>query len=322
MRIAVLVPVFNSETYLREAVDSVLDQTHQDFELVLIDDGSTDGSLNIMREYERRDDRVRVITHPNWGMGASLNHALETVHHDWVARMDADDIMEPHRLERQINFVIGHPQLDVAGSLVTYIDERGNEFGRSHPVGTTPESIAESRGTGLISGIYHPTVLMRREIVQSVGGYRPRFWPADDIDLWTRVDDAGGAILVQPEYLLRYRVHGGGSAFGKSREVQVIREWIRACSLRRRAGLSEPSREEFLDYRMSRPFHERLNTHRREIADASYRAAVMAYGRRQHRQMIGHAAVASLLGSSHIARQVRWRLFRPALSRLIRTTGA
>lgn len=322
MQVSVVIPAHNAQKHLQEAVDSVLNQTHRDFELILIDDGSTDATLTIMREYEERDQRVRVISHPNWGIPRSLNHAIEQARNEWIARMDADDIMHPERLERQVAFVQENPDLDVTGTLVTYIDQRGREIGRCHPVGTTRDSIKETRQEGLISGIYHPTVLMRRSTVQSVGGYRPELWTAEDIDLWARIDDAGAKVLVQAEYLLQYRVHGGSSAFGKTRDVELAREWIRACSLNRRAGIAEPTLEEFLEQRNSRPLLQRLNQNRREIADACYRTAVLSYGTRDYLRLIVYVAGATILGSPHVRRQVEWRLLRPVTSRLIRTKEA
>ena len=100
--ISVLMTVYNGERWLAEAIESVLKQTYTDFEFLITDDGSTDGTLEIAKRYARRDSRLSVISHPNWGISRSVNHALGLLKTDWVARFDSDDVMEPNRLERQL----------------------------------------------------------------------------------------------------------------------------------------------------------------------------------------------------------------------------
>ncbi len=113
--VSILMPAYNAARFLSDAMDSTLAQTHADFELIAINDGSTDETLDILRAFERKDSRVKVITHPNLGMGRSLNEAMEVARHDWIVRMDADDIMAPHRIEHQLAFLAAHPDLVVAG---------------------------------------------------------------------------------------------------------------------------------------------------------------------------------------------------------------
>src|SRR5688500_16211811 len=120
--VSVILPAFNAERFVASAVRSVLAQTHGDFELLAIDDGSTDRTREILEMLAEEDGRVRVLSHANYGMGRSLNEALEEAKHDWVARMDADDVMVPNRLERQLAFLAENPKLVVASSQVHYID--------------------------------------------------------------------------------------------------------------------------------------------------------------------------------------------------------
>ncbi len=103
--VSVLMPAFNSARFLGQAVESVLAQSHRDFELILINDGSTDGTLALAQSYAQRDKRITIITHANMGMGRSLNDAMRWARGDWIARLDADDLMTPKRLERQLAFL-------------------------------------------------------------------------------------------------------------------------------------------------------------------------------------------------------------------------
>src|SRR4051812_44688990 len=129
--VSILMPAYNAERYVAEAVASVLAQTHRDFELLAIDDGSTDGTLGILQSFAATDPRVRILSHENTGMGRALNAALERCRHEWVARMDADDVMVPDRLERQLAFVAERPGLVVCSTLVRYIDEGGSVIGQN-----------------------------------------------------------------------------------------------------------------------------------------------------------------------------------------------
>lgn len=278
MQVSVLLPARNAESTLREAVESVLGQTYRDFELVLIDDGSTDGTLAIMEAFARRDSRVRVITHPNMGMGASLNHAMANTDAEWVARMDADDVMMPTRLERQVAFVAAHPGIGVASCFVYYINERGDVIARGESPLLTLEDFARCVRENVVIAVSHPGAIMNRRAVLSVGGYRPEFWPADDQDLWNRLAEAGHPILVQPEYLLKYRIHDASICIAEPRVAMRQIRWVEKCMLARRSGRPEPSLEEFVAAERSAPWPRRINLRRMELAQALYKAATHHYG--------------------------------------------
>ena len=129
MFLSVLLPAYNAEKHLAEALSSVLTQTHRNFELLILNDGSTDRTLEIAEQFRARDSRIQVITHGNMGMGAALNQGLRFAAADWIVRLDADDVMLPNRLERQIAFIESYPRLAVAGSLVYYIADDGRVLG-------------------------------------------------------------------------------------------------------------------------------------------------------------------------------------------------
>jgi glycosyltransferase involved in cell wall biosynthesis len=272
--LSVLMSVYNSQAYLREAIESTLAQTHGDFEFVIADDGSTDHSLEICREYARQDARIRLISHANWGAAQSLNDAANSAQHDWLFRMDPDDVMLPNRIERQLEFLRENPDLAVASSLVYLIDSAGREIGRSRSPYTTRQMVRSTLAGPTLIGFHHPAVALRKSVLQQVGGYRQEYWPADDLDLWDRIGQAGHMMLVQPEYLMKYRVHASSISMAAGRRQVATMDWVEDSKNRRRAGLPELSFAAFLIERDRRPWPARLNGHRKTMARLLYKAAV------------------------------------------------
>src|SRR5262249_44460136 len=123
--VSVMMPVYNAERYVGKAIESVLNQTLSDFELVIVNDGSTDGSLEILQEYAARDPRIRLTSRPNVGLVGSRNELLDAARSNLVACMDADDISRSDRLERQVEYLRAHPDCVLVGSRVIIIDPDG-----------------------------------------------------------------------------------------------------------------------------------------------------------------------------------------------------
>jgi glycosyltransferase involved in cell wall biosynthesis len=202
--ISVVMPVYNCGRYVAQAVESILAQTLADFEFVVIDDGSTDKTSKVLRRYAARDPRIRIVSRPNRGLVASLNEGLALALGEFIARMDGDDIALPSRFERQVAFLRQHPDIVCVGSAVLEIDEVGRELVVS-PQPLDDETIQELSLKGLPK-IWHPTAMMRREAVHSIGGYRPGMCLGEDLDLWLRLGEHGRLANLE-EYLLLYRIH-------------------------------------------------------------------------------------------------------------------
>ncbi len=317
IQVSILMPAFNAERYISEAIESVLSQTHQDFELIITDDGSTDSTLRIVESYLRIDTRISVTSHRNIGMGASLNQALNLANNEWIVRMDADDIMLPHRIERQIRFVEENPDIAVAGTLVYYIDEHGRTFGESpRPRLISNARVQEFVRRNKLKGksdlealpvvgfphfmLYHPSVIVRKPVIKEVGGYRPEFWPVDDFDLWNRIIERGYTALIQPEYLLKYRRHGSSGSMERVQHAWSKVDWVETCAARRRGGKPEPSWEEFLAIRRQAPWWKRLNQKRRDRAKILYDAARSHFSRRRYSSLVPALMGAALLQPSFV----------------------
>ena len=198
--ISVILPVYNGEKYLANSINSILAQTFGDFELILIDDGSTDSSPKILKEYERRDSRVRLILRENRGLVTSLNEAIDIARGKWVARMDADDIALPHRLERQLEWLT-ITGADISGS---WVQRFGSSDKRRIKLYQTDEAIKME--ILFSSPFAHPSVMMRTNLVKHLR-YDITFEKAEDYDLWERAAVAGWKMTNVQEVLLLYRVH-------------------------------------------------------------------------------------------------------------------
>jgi glycosyltransferase involved in cell wall biosynthesis len=237
--VSVVMAVHNGERWLAETLASLSAQTFGDFEVVVIDDGSTDGSAAILAEAAARDARYRVITQANFGLVASLNRGLAEARAPLVARIDADDVAEPERFARQVAFLSARPEVAAVGSAIRIIDGDGR-FLRMQTYPCGPEAVAKAMLRGC--ALAHPAVMMRRAAVQTIGGYREAFRHAEDYDLWLRLGESH-ALDNLPEPLLRYRRHGGSVSF-RHRQHQALASFVaRCCARERRDGRPDPLRD-------------------------------------------------------------------------------
>jgi glycosyltransferase involved in cell wall biosynthesis len=285
----VLMPIYNGAQFLAAAIDSVLAQTYRGFEFLIVDDGSTDGSSDIVADYARRDTRIRSIRKANSGIADTLNVGLETARGEWVVRMDADDIMVPERIERQLAFATAHPRLAFAGSYLEYIDAHGQLLGTFGRGPTTETELANLLATGGDFSFTHPTVILRREAALAVGGYRTAMQPVEDIDLFARLLATGAVGLVQPEILLRYRIHKSSVSSGRFRQQAAMRRLILYNVGRRMQGLPELTVAEFRRER-TRSFAER----RKLWAEVSLKHALLARAEGKRATRLFHLTIAAV----------------------------
>lgn len=229
-RVSVLLPVWNAEKFLGEALDSLAVQTFCDFEVVAVDDGSTDRSGELLRTAAARWPWVRVLSQPNGGIAAALNRAVAASRGGLIFRMDADDVSLPTRIERQVRFLDQHPEIGVCG---TAIETFG--AGRRRIVRCARHN-AEIRAR-MVFGcpIVHPSVAMRREIIVPESG--PYSGTVEDYDLWLRLARRTQFANL-PAALLRYRAHSSQySAVPWEVRREVV--WSMQARLLRTLGLCE-----------------------------------------------------------------------------------
>ena len=202
--VSVLLPVYNGGRYVKQAIASVLNQTFDDFELIVINDGSTDNSGEILREFAANDSRVILIERENRGLIESLNEGLKACRGELVARMDADDVCRPNRFELQVAYMQAHPECIVLGSRIQLIDPDGLLMMEMGAV-LDHEDIDSDYMQGLYV-VCHPTVMYRRAVAIKIGGYRKEFLHAEDVDFFLRMAEEG-RLAILPNVLLEYRQH-------------------------------------------------------------------------------------------------------------------
>jgi len=200
--ISVVMSVYNGEKYLRESIDSILNQSFKDFEFIIINDGSNDSSLEILLEYQAGDPRIAVVNQNNLGLTPSLNRAIRLARCEYIARQDADDISLASRLEKQHRFLKSHPQVAVVGCFGQVF----NSEGIVAPIGNLKLSArAMKRYLPHKNPIMHGSVVMRKSPLAKVGYYRDFFRHSQDYDLWLRLSEHFD-LAILPEPLYQYRV--------------------------------------------------------------------------------------------------------------------
>jgi hypothetical protein len=205
--VTVLMTVYNGLPYLFEAIESILNQTYTDFEFLIVDDASTDGSVEVIQSY--RDTRIRLVRNSvNLGQAQSLNRGLEEADGDYVARLDQDDRSHPDRLAEQVSAFENKPSLSIVGTWGRRIDGHGKPTGDRRG---TVNNRGDFIGQLLVRRcpFLHPSIMFRRWPILEVGGYDPTFAPAEDYELWTRLAAKGMHAFVIPQTLVEFRVHGG-----------------------------------------------------------------------------------------------------------------
>lgn len=201
-QVTILIPNLNGAKYLARALDSCLAQTYP-CNIIVVDNGSQDESLKILHSYSSKFVTIRAMECSEVGISAALNFGLNAVKTDYVCRLDADDFMEPDRVQIQYQYLRDHPDIQVVGSQVNYVDSDGNALGLSkYPVGICKVRNAFS----LVNPMAHPSVMIRKSAVVAAGGYRSEFDGAEDFDLWMRILDIG-PINNLDHALTNYRLH-------------------------------------------------------------------------------------------------------------------
>ncbi len=220
-------PVYNGEKFLKEAIDSILGQTFKDFELLVVDDGSIDSSLNIVESFS--DQRIKIIRLHHGGIVDALNYGLNNATGEYIIRADADDISLPDRFEKLSNYMEENKEIEVCGSWAISINEKGESFGE---IKYPPIQNREIRKYAILHNPFiHPSVIIRKKIIDKVGGYK-NFKHTEDYELWTRIlSKHQGHNL--GEFLLKYRIHNGQVTKKKNITMRYYGLFVRLLAIYR-----------------------------------------------------------------------------------------
>lgn len=204
MKISVLMSIHNDQAFLEQSLNSIIDQSYEDFECIIIDDASTDDSPKILKQFADQDSRIKIITNnENQGLGKSLNIALNNAKGEYIARMDGDDICLPSRFAKQAKFLDENPDITVVGTWIDVIDENENRKPDStRKYATEHKDIVKQLWA---NPMLHPTVMMRSKNLKELGGY-PELRRRQDYALWFKAYKQGWKFSNIAESLLLYRV--------------------------------------------------------------------------------------------------------------------
>src|SRR6056297_3103776 len=204
-KVSVFIPVHNREHYIRVAVNSILAQTFEDFELIMVDDGSSDGTADVLARYS--DPRLRVLRNPaNLGIPASRNRGLEAARGEYIALLDSDDHAYPERLQRQVRFLDDHPEITQVGSWCSFMDSDGNMLDKVRRQPLKPEDI--NAHLLFHCPVINRTVMARTAVLQETA-YDTDFPRCQDYDMHSRLVIAGHSLANQPDILVCGREHPG-----------------------------------------------------------------------------------------------------------------
>lgn len=228
--ISVVMPAYNAQRFITQAIDSILSQTFKNFELIIVNDCSTDNTINIVRSFVRKDARVKIINNKNrLNIAASLNKGISKASSNIIARMDADDISLPNRLELQFKLINSSKNIAVVGAdiIVMDVDERELII-RNYP--NSNENLKACLFK--YSPFAHPVVCFKKNVIDSVGGYNPLYSPTEDLDLWFRLGSRYKFASIKKP-LLKYRLYDNSTSHHSLKDLEILVFKIRFNAIRK-----------------------------------------------------------------------------------------
>lgn len=292
--VTIIVPIYNGMPFLPVTIDSILNQTYDNFRVLAVDDGSTDDSLVYLKSLT--DPRIEIRQQKNLGFGNSLNRAIESVDSELIVHLDQDDIALPNRLQEQISFLMAHPEYDFVMSNVSRISSTGQEFGSYTIDVQEPISDYSSLKYG---AIVPSTFCFRRNAFLKLGGYRPSLYPVDDYDLLLRAEE-NCKIAVINKPLVKYRIHSSSASFKKFYTMELKTRYIETLAQLRRSGKPEISLEEFTQSSEDLSFFKKLGRYKHSTGKLMFRKSGLLVGEKKYLQGFLNLVLAYLCAPSFV----------------------
>lgn len=222
--VSIIMPAYNTEKYISQAIDSILNQTYKNFEFIIVDDGSTDNTCSIIMDYAKKDNRIIIVKRKNMGIVQSLNDAIRLSRGEYIARMDSDDIANIERIEKQVEYMNNHPDIYLLGTNFNLLyEEDMSEASRKRYAGMHQRSkeCIDKKNVFLsineAQKFIHPSVMYKKEVFEIVGMYKEFYM--EDIELYFRIAAKGLGIAKLEEDLLTYRAREDSKSWTDSREI-------------------------------------------------------------------------------------------------------
>lgn len=225
--ISVVIPAYNAEKFLPETLDSILAQTYQQFEIIVIDDGSTDQTIAVVEAYAAKDNRIQLIKSQHQRQSKARNAGIAIARYPWIAPIDADDIILPNRFERQLEIAEQRSDVVAWASYANRVTIEGRAYRKIEPPPITEDQFHEMRSKRALITFPNSSVLLRKEIILAVGGYDPTYDGLEDVELVDRMADQG-LVLVIPEVLMHYRMYQSSTtgAFKSFRKQRILFKYL------------------------------------------------------------------------------------------------
>ena len=304
--VAIVIAAYNPGSYLKEAIDSCLQQTYKNCRLIIINDASSDGTAKLLTGHGNTPAVTVITNNANKGRAKSLNQVLLNLEEPYVALLDADDVMYPDRIKKQVAFMEANPEVGASSGFMDYISSKGIVIGHAKS-----DLLSEKDAQRYVENkdpfaIFTPCSIIRTEIFKSDNiFFRPEFWPADDVDLWNRIHEGGWHVLVQPEFLTQYRIHANSAVTSNFFYTRMQFEFLRECMRARRRGNKEPTKKEFIRMMKSRPLWVRMNSLRKTYAKGVYRAGGFAFAEKKYLRAIRMLTLAGVLQPIYVFRRLK-----------------
>jgi glycosyltransferase involved in cell wall biosynthesis len=297
--LSVLMTVYNGENFIETAIQSVLNQTFSDFDFIIVDDGSKDGSRDIIQQYEQKDQRIKAFyLNENIGISEAANYGLLQTDSKWVARIDQDDIWYSTKLEKQMIFLSNNGDYSLVASWVDYIDKTGNIIGEFKENYIDWKIIEKKYKKNEAVVFCHSTVIFDKNLALSVGGYHKQFVYSEDADLWNRLLECGKKMVIYPEKLAAYRIHGNASSMTQLHELNSRFGYVKFCIKERRSGKRELTYEEYRAIKQK--VYRRINNYRKDLSRCHLKIGVVAYSNKQYFKFVWHMLLLSILNPSRM----------------------
>lgn len=218
IKVSVITPAYNAGKYIRETIESILNQTFSEFEFIIIDDCSTDNTWEIIHEYEKRDSRIRAIKNEtNLGIAGNRNKGIRLAQGEYIVWQDADDISIPTRIERQLRYMEVHPRVGIVGGFLEFFSDNGSSSGMRKYCETDSEL---RKNIFRYSPVAQPAAMIRKQCLDEVGEYDLRYPPAEDLDMSFRIGKKHEFANIQ-EVVIRYREHPSSATFTRLKKIEL-----------------------------------------------------------------------------------------------------
>jgi len=298
--------VYNGEPYVNEAIESILNQTYSNFKFIIINNSSDDNTLKILKFYEKQDKRISIISNQeklSYVKGRMLG--IEKVNTKWFALMDADDVAETCRFERQMKIIDNdiRNELCAVGTWAKYIGSNGKLLGSMKVKPTTIKQYDSMYINNEAIVLIDPSTIIHLDTFLKAGGYREESYPPCDLDLWYRMSETGKKMLVLPEFLMRYRIHSGSNSVKSTMLQRKMTHFVNFNMRRRRANVKELSAKEFneqiwssLVYKIPRMY--------RDITMSLYKKSALKYAEGLYIHMLFNLLVILVIRPNFVIKKI------------------